>query len=176
MTERRTDPAARDRVQEVIDEATYEAARGAAIRVGAIVFFALLSLFVGATIWQRNVNHRVDRAVAQIRATNDRLDRAEMRACERLQAQRERTNVSEARQFLLLHAVTLSPTASPQVKRRFGTLERTTVYDPPTDCGDAVLHPNTYRRPGSVSFSRLPQPYAEAVVKAAKDHRPQPTP
>jgi hypothetical protein len=171
--ERRGDDDQRARVETALDTAANEAAKRAvyktASRAAGGYFLLLLFLLIGAVLYQRATNERLDTA-------SRRLDSSEMRACERLQSQRERTNVSEARQYLLLHAVTLSPTASRQVKDRFETLAGTTLYDPPTDCHAAVSAPSSYAHPPSIPFHALPLKYAQSVVTAAKQKRPQPTP
>lgn len=183
MTDRRTNGDERARIDAALELAAREAARKTALRAAGGYFLLLFVLFVGAVFYQRSVNADLDSAArkAAVAAhtaavTAARVDSAELRACERLQAQRERTNVSEARQFLLFRAVVASPRASKMVRDRYGALARTTLYDPPTDCGDAVARPNTYRRPASVPFHALPSSYVEAVVQAAKDKRPQPQP
>jgi hypothetical protein len=147
------------------------AAREAAWRVGVIVFLALLSLIIGATVWQRTVTAR--------------LDRSETRACERLQTQRERANVGEARDYLLMVAITRAPKASKMVRDEYAGLARTARYDPPTDCPDAVRRPNSYRRPASVPYCAaddprlrcspsLPTAFARSIVRAAQEGKPQP--
>lgn len=157
--------------QAAIDNATLNAAREAAWRVGAIVFCALLSLMIGATVWQHDVTRR--------------LDRSEMRACERLQTQRERANVGEARDYLLMVAIARAPRASDVIREEYAGLARTARYDPPTDCGAAVRHPNSYRRPVSVPYcaaddprlrcsASLPTAFAREVVRAAQEGKPQP--
>jgi hypothetical protein len=128
-----------------------------AARRAAVAYLLLFSfLLAGAVAWQSVTNSRLRHAASVAAAASERLDRSEMRACERLQAQRERINVSEARQYLLLRAIATSPRASAKVADRYDALSRTTLYDPPTDCEAAVRHPNTYRRPASTSFSRPP--------------------
>lgn len=164
--DRRENPEIRARVGEALDTAATEAARRAARKTAkraAGGYFALiLFLLLGAGAWQWN--------------TNQRLERSETRACERLQAQRERTNVSEARQYRLLSAVAKSPRASNVVKVTYRGLASTTLYDPPTDCEEAVRHPRGYRRPASIPYTALPASFAESVVIAAREKRPQPTP
>lgn len=108
--------------------------------------------------------------------TASRIATAEMKACERLQVERERSNVSEARQFLILSTAVGNSHNPMEIRNNFSELARTTVYDPPTDCAAAIAHPNSYRRPASVSFSLLPDSYAQRVVLAAKDRQPQPRP
>jgi hypothetical protein len=163
--ERRSDDVERERVDRALEHAATEAARGAARRTArraAGGYFALLFvLLVGSVLYQQ--------------ATNKRLNDSELRACERVQTQRERGNVSEARQYLLLRAIAESPRASKAVKDEYTVLYRTTLYDPPTDCRSAVGHPGSYRRPPSIPFYALPKVFPNAVVKAAKDKRPQPT-
>lgn len=171
--ERRVDPVTRERVDHALDVAATRAARKATRRTvrraAGGYFLLLLFLLIGASVYQNTINHRLDRTIRQNVAS-------EMRSCERVQAQRERTNVSEARQYLLLHAVTLSSTASRQVKARFGALANTTLYDPPTNCPAAVMTPQTYQRPPTIAFHALPLSYAQAIVTAAQKKRPQPTP
>lgn len=148
-----------------------------AARRAAVAYLLLFSfLLAGAVAWQSVTNSRLRHAANVAARASSRLDQSEMRACERLQAQRERINVSEARQYLLLRAIATSPRATKRVAARYDALSRTTLYDPPTDCATAVRHPNSYRRPVSVSFYALPNAYVEAVVLAAKEKRPQPIP
>jgi hypothetical protein len=181
--ERRGNGEGRDRFDEALELAATKAARKAARRAAGGYFAFVLVVLVGAVLYQRSVNADLDNAArkAAIAAhtaavTAARVDSAELRACERLQAQRERTNVSEARQYLLLRAVVASPRASKMVRERYGALANTTLYDPPADCPAAVNRPNSYKRPPSVPFYALPTRYVEALVLAAKDKRPQPTP
>lgn len=171
--DRRENDVARERVNMALSaaaqQAAHEAARKTARRAARGYFVLLLFLLIGAGLYQRSVNHELDQAA-------ERLDRGEIVQCERVQTQRESTNVSEARQFLLLSAVAASPRASDMVKARYRVLANTTLYAPPTDCPEAVAHPETYRRPPSLPFYALPISYVESVVQAAKDKRPQPTP
>jgi hypothetical protein len=183
MNERRDDNGDRERFDKALEVAAVEAARRTARRATGGYFAFVLVVLVGAVFVQRGINDDLDTAARKAAAaartaavTAARVDSAELRACERLQAQRERTNVSEARQYLLLVAVTKSPRASRMVRERYGALARTTLYDPPTDCREAVSRPNTYRRPASVPYSALPASYVASVVQAAKAKRPQPTP
>lgn len=170
MSEQRTDPVLRRRIDQALVDAATDAARRTA-RVAAGGYFVLvLFLLAGAIAYQRN--------------TNERLDRSEMFACERVQLQRERTNVSEARQFLLMTAIAEAPRASEPVRDEYAGLARTARYDPPTDCRAAVRHPGSYRRPPSVLFvdardgerGEFPGRFARAVVRAAQEGRPQPVP
>jgi hypothetical protein len=163
--ERRTDNVERARVDHALETAATQAARHAARRTASRAaggyFLLLFVLLVGSVLYQQS--------------TNTRLNDSELRACERVQNQRERANVSEARQYLLLRAIAESPRASKTIKDEYTVLYRTTLYDPPTDCRSAVGHPGTYRRPPSIPFYALPKSFPNAVVKAAKDKRPQPT-
>jgi hypothetical protein len=151
-----------------LDRIADDAVRRTVRRAAGGYFALLFVLLVGAIAYQATVNRKLD-------AANARLQRAEIRACERLQAQRERTNVSEARQYLLLEAVAASPRATKKVKDEYKALASTTLYDPPTDCVAAVKRPVAYERPPSVPYSSLPV-FAERVVMAAKAKRPQPIP
>jgi hypothetical protein len=162
--ERRDNGEERDRFDKALEIAAVEAARRAARRAAGGYFAFVLIVLVGAVFYQRSVNADLDTAArrAAVAAhtaavTAARVDSAELRACERLQVQRERTNVSEARQYLLLVAVTKSPRASRMVRDRYGALARTTLYDPPTDCREAVSRPNTYRRPRRSRSTRCPR-------------------
>jgi hypothetical protein len=116
-----------------------------------------------------------------------RLERSETRACERLQAQRERANVSEARDYLLMVAIAQAPRASRPIREEYAGLARTAKYDPPTDCVAAVADPGGYVRPASLPFCSdarrpvcgrgvFPDGFARRLVRAAQEGRPQPEP
>jgi hypothetical protein len=180
--DRREDDTARSRVHEALDVAATDAARRAARKTARRVvggyFLLLLSLLVGATFFQRNTN-------AGLHRTNMRLERAETRACERLQVQRERANVSEARDYLLMVAIAQAPRASRVVREEYAGLARTAKYDPPTDCVAAVSDPAGYVRPASLPFCSdarglvcrrgvFPDAFARRLVRAAQERQPQP--
>ena len=167
--ERRTDSDTRDALDTAAQRAAEKATRRTARRAAGGYFLLILFLLLGAGAYQVNTNRKLD-------AANDRLERAELGACQRLQGQRERSNVSEARQFLLLDAIAKSPRASTQVKTEYGRLSRTTLYAPPTDCPEAVARPLSYERPEDRRYAEMPKQFAEAVVTAADEGRPQPVP
>jgi hypothetical protein len=186
LDRRKTDD--RSRVENALELAALEAARRAArktAKTAAGGYFALLLiLFIGAGFYQWQTNARVNRATAAMRAANDRLAQSETRACERLQRQRELANVTEARDYLLMVAITRAPRASKMIRDEYAGLARTARYDPPTDCAAAVRHPNTYRRPASVPYcaadgracarSDFATVFARQVVRAAQEGKPQP--
>jgi hypothetical protein len=154
-----------------LDRVALHAATHAAWRASGAVALAIISLFIGATVYQQNVNQR--------------LDQSEMFACQRVQLQRERTNVVDARDYLLMAAIAEAPRASPKVRAEYSGLARTARYDPPTDCRAAVKHPGSYRRPAFVVFvgarargerGVFPKRFARSLVRAAQEGRPQPRP
>lgn len=160
--DQRVDSDLRDRIDTALLDSAQDAARKTARIAAGGYFLLLLFLLVGAVFYQR--------------AANKRIESAELTACERVQVQRERANVSEARQYLLLSTIAESPRASRPVRVEYAGLASTTIYDPPTDCSEAVRQPDSYQRPPSIQFSVLPREFADAIVQAAKDKQPQPTP
>lgn len=125
-----------------------------------------------------------------------RLDDAERGACSRLQVQRERQNVSEAAQFLVLVQASESST-SPRARSEYARLARSALYGPPTDCDAAIDKPTQYKLRPVVPFACgtylipvtskrglvlcpdgivLGREYADAIIQAAREHRSQPTP
>jgi hypothetical protein len=171
--DRRVD-AGRSRVEDALElaalQAAREAARKTARRAAGGYFMLLFTLLVGAAYYQH--------------ATNARLDRSELFACERVQLQRERANVSDARQYLLMVAIAEAPRASRSVREEYAGLARTARYDPPTECPAAVRRPNSYRRPASVPYCAADGRgcrvgsgvFARSVVRAAQEGRAQPEP
>jgi hypothetical protein len=180
--DRRQGDARREEIETALDtaatKAAEKAARRTANRAAGGYFLLLAFLLAGAVAYQANTN-------AKIHAANVRLERSEIRACERLQTQRERANVSDARQYLLSVAIAQAPRASAMVRDEYAGLSRTATYDPPTDCDAAVGDPAGYVRPASVPYcatgptrhcgaSAFPTAFARELVKAAQDSRPQP--
>lgn len=158
----RRDPPGRERFDDAVESAARRAARTTALRAATGYFLLVLFLLAGSTLFQR--------------ATNRRLDQAERFACQRVQLQRERSNVSDARQFLVFYAVSHNPRVTATIRRTYHDLGATTYYDPPTDCPTAVARPRTYRRPASIPFDRLGSRYAQRLVDAARQGHPQPQP
>jgi hypothetical protein len=180
MSDQRTDPEGRARIDEALELAALEAARAAAKKTAARAaggyFALLLVLLAGLTAYQRNVNDRLDHANRQVRETNARLDVGEQVQCQRVQKSRERSNVSEARQYLVLINAVSNPRTPARIRERYTDIANTSTYDPPTDCRAAVAHPLTYRRPPSMPFSRLGLKYANSIIVAARADKPQPLP
>jgi hypothetical protein len=84
----------------------------------------VLIVLIGAVFVQRGINDDLDTAArkAAVAArtaavTAARVDSAETRACERVQLQRERTNVSEARQYLILSNAVTNPRTPRRIRR-----------------------------------------------------------
>lgn len=115
-------------------------------------------------------------AVARTGHTTGRLEAASRGVCLRLQSQRERSNLSEARQYLILFNASQNPATPARFQRSYRMLADTTEYGPPTDCRQAVEDPPHYHAPGFIPYSELGAGFAERVVMAAEQHQPQPTP
>jgi hypothetical protein len=172
-------------------DAAHRAARKTLWGAAGGYFLLLLILFIGAAVYQLHTNRRLDDAARKARiaataaaVTAARVDSAETRACERVQLQRERANVTEARDYLLMVAITQAPRASKMIRDEYAGLARTARYDPPTDCPAAVRHPGSYHRPASVPYcaadgracvrSDFGTVFARQVVRAAQEGKPQP--
>src|SRR4051812_23470396 len=101
LSDDRRSEEARARVESALDTAALEAARDAARRTALIAaggyFLLLLFLLIGVALYKS--------------ATKGRLDRSELRAGERAHLQRDRANVPDARQYLLMVAITQAPRA-----------------------------------------------------------------
>jgi hypothetical protein len=164
--DRRNDEVRRMRIERALDKAALEAARNAARKTAARAaggyFLLLFVLLVGAIAYQH--------------AMNQRLDRDATYQCERVQKQRERSNVDDARQFVILSSVANNPKAIASIRRSYARIADTTVYDPPTNCEAAVDHPTTYKRPSSIPFAVLGLAYAQRIVEAERHRKPQPRP
>jgi hypothetical protein len=104
-----------------------------------------------------------------------KLDTAVLGSCERVQNERERTNVVEA----VFYSVLLSASrnaASRVVRRDYGKLVGAAAWSPPADCEKAGDDPGNYIPPPAVPFSELPDDFPQRVIAASREGRPQPLP
>jgi hypothetical protein len=112
----------------------------------------------------------------ELRSTTQRLEEASMGVCMRLQSQRDRANLSDARQFLILRQVLRSPRLTPQARRQYRQYVASTEYGPRTDCAKAVDDPPSFRPPGFVPFTVLGARFAQALLDAAEAKQRPPVP
>jgi hypothetical protein len=97
--------------------------------------------------------------------------------CMRLQNQRDRSNLSDARQFLILRQVLESPRLTPEARVTYQSYVDSSEYGPPTDCRQAVDDPPSYRAPPFITFSAMGKRgpvFAQALIDAAKRQEPPP--
>jgi hypothetical protein len=115
-------------------------------------------------------NRKVNRTVV-------RLEQASRGVCMRLQNQRDRSNLSDARQFLILRQVLESPRLTPEARVTYQSYVDSSEYGPPTDCRQAVDDPPNYRAPPFITFSAMGKRgpvFAQALIDAAKRREPPP--
>jgi hypothetical protein len=137
--------------------------RGTTLLLRDVSFALLLAILLVATV----------ATIAGIQSLH-RLDEATHGVAMRLQIQRQRANVSEARQFLILEAAAHNPATPEPFRSRYCELAQTTLFGPPTNIEQAVENPLHYRAPRSVPYSRLGVEYAFLIVRAAEQHAPEP--
>jgi hypothetical protein len=135
-----------------------------AVTVGAIITLDISHATSKATQAAENAN----RATA-------RLDGAVRGSCERLQTERERSNVEEATIFLVLDAAART-SPSRRAQAVYQTQAAATAWSPPANCNRAVNDPQHYKPPPPIPFAKLPAGYAQQIVEAAKDGKQQPLP
>jgi uncharacterized membrane protein len=135
-----------------------------AVAVGAIITHDISQATTKATLAAENAN----------RATT-RLDGAVVGSCQRLQAERERSNVEEATIFLVLGAASRA-SSNLRARKVYAEQAAATAWSPPANCDRAVNDPRHYRPPPPIPFVKLPAGYAARIVRAAKDGKPQPLP
>lgn len=131
---------------------------------------------VGAVIAAGQAQDAIDAAQENVRViqkNESELRRAEITSCRRAQMQRERGNVSNARQYLILLG---SDSRRGERSALFDSAIRSAVYSPPVDCTEAVggrlIDP-----PREIPYERLGPEFALSVLQAAVDPvRPQPLP
>lgn len=111
--------------------------------------------------------------VEKIETITTELRRSEVTSCIRAQVQRERANVGNARQYLILLG---ADSRKGEQKKLFDAAIRSAAYSPPVDCRKAKgggLVP----KPEAISYDKLGPMYALKVLEAAVDPvRPQPLP
>lgn len=136
----------------------------ALIVVGTLTIIALIA--------SSNANDAAHAA----RVANERIDAALKGSCQRLQTERERSNVAEATIYLVLKTAEAT-TTSARARRSYGAFTEVAAYSPPADCNASVLFPIDYRQPPTVPFDKVGgTKYALEVVVAAQAGRPQPVP
>jgi hypothetical protein len=124
----------------------------------------------GQTAKLNDTIHKLNRTVV-------RLEQASLGVCMRLQRQRERSNLSDARQFLILRQVLESPRLMPEARVTYQSYVDSAEYGPPTDCREAVDDPPSYRAPPFIPFSAMGKRgpvFAQALIDAAKRREPPP--
>lgn len=146
--------------------------------IGIMFLMMVIAIIVsvGAVIAASEAHDAVDAAernVKVIERNEAELRRAEVTSCRRAQMQRERGNVSNARQYLILLG---ADSRRGERSELFETAIRSAVYSPPVDCTDAVggrlIDP-----PREIPYERLGPEYALKVLGAAVDPvQPQPLP
>jgi hypothetical protein len=138
------------------------------------IAFAVILVVAGTVIDQnRKVNHTVDK----LNSTIVRLEQASLGVCMRLQRQRDRSNLSDARQFLILRQVLESPRLTPEARVTYQSYVDSSEYGPPTDCREAMGDPPNYRAPPFIPFSAMGKRgpvFAQALIDAAKRREPPP--
>ena len=100
-------------------------------------------------------------------ATLERQNEALLGGCRRLQIERSRLNVTEAR----IHEV-LRKADMEAYERELST----TFWSPPADCDQAVEDPAHFRQPKVIRFSELPSDFPKRILDAAAAKQPPPTP
>lgn len=116
-----------------------------------------------------------ERAIAKLYTQDLRIDAVAEGQCERVQIERERSNVLEATVYRVLLTASQSA-ADPRARKEYREQAEATAYSPPANCARAVADPRHYRLPPTIPFTRLPPGLAEDIVHAARARQPQPVP
>lgn len=146
----------------------------AAVCVAISLLCLIVIVGVAGTVLDQNTKLRATNA--GLGRTITRLEQASLGVCLRLQLQRERSNLSDARQFLILRQVLRSPQLTKQARREYKEYVDSTEYGPPTDCSKAIGDPPNYVAPAFVPFEDVGPGYAREILRAAKAKEPQPVP
>lgn len=121
-------------------------------RVWVFAIVANTVIVVAGSLWVQDVTSRIERGAA---TASKHLERAEFATCRRVQRIRMNANRNSAVLYQGIWTLTGSTGVPPSVKRQLRVLTDVPQYQGPTNCTQAVQHPETYRPPVSVSVSRL---------------------
>lgn len=116
---------------------------------------------------QETTQARLEQTQERQRRTQVRLSSSEASVCRRLQQQRERSNVSDARQFLILRGAGRNRNNARRVRRYFQGFVESAYYQPPVDCPQAIRLGTSYMSPEPIPYSNLGMKFAFEVLQAA---------
>jgi hypothetical protein len=141
-----------------------------------------ITLAVAGTVIDQNrkvnaQNAKLNRTVDRLNRTVARIEQASLGVCMRLQLQRDRSNTSDARQFLVLRQVLESPRLTPEARVTYRSYVDSSEYGPPTDCKQAVGDPPSYHAPALIPYGDMGKRgpvFAQALIDAAKRQLPPP--
>lgn len=128
-----------------------------------------VALILGAAyVYVTKADHDTEAIARRAYVNTQRIEAAATGLCRRTQLLRERSNLSDARQYLFFRTAANNPKNPPRVQARYDAFAGTTEYGAPTDCAKAVGSPLTYMPPRFVLYARLPVGYPVAVITAPK--------
>jgi hypothetical protein len=125
---------------------------------------------IGRTVWLAILSIVLIVVVAQVRESNaHRLERAELKTCERLKVTRHQANVANFIEWKILGSVVVreralarsdAPLKTRAVHQRSADQLTALIsqlrFTPQTNCAQAVGNPDGYKRPEPLPFDRLP--------------------
>lgn len=115
-----------------------------------------------------------EQAIAKLYTQDIRIDSVAEGQCERVQLERERSNVLEATVYLVLKTASVA-SPSPMARKAYKEQAEATAYAPPTNCDRAVADPRGYRPPPRIPFTVLGADFANRIIQAAHNgHREPP--
>lgn len=145
---------------------------GLALPIALIMIVIAIPISTGALITSSHVDSNTnDLKVTQnnLVRTQNNLLHSELGTCARLQKQRERANVSDARQFLILDAISKNPGINSESRKLFNSYASSTQYFPPTLCPEVITDPDSVSNPTGIKYEILGVDFAKKVQDASAD-------
>lgn len=117
-----------------------------------VLMIIAIVLSIGATLQIRDIQRNsdaIDKAQVELHVAQIRVERAEARACARVQGLRDQLNFTNGVIYRVLQAAARSNSS---VSKRYNQIISAVPYLRPTDCFKAVMEPDTYVPPDPIPF------------------------
>jgi hypothetical protein len=130
-----------------------------ALLLTVIAVVAVLSVSVLRTVEEtESAANRANAAAVTAHTNTQRLRRAALGACERIQRLRDDVNAQANNQYDVIQAAA-AVAQTREARTLYANFLKATPYSPPTDCQRAVDQPLTYKPPPLVSFAQVDKCY-----------------